>query len=1190
MEPSAIGNVVYYRRTVRLQGRRGCGMAVLSRATSQRTVEFGLLGELRATRSGNSINLGGRQQRAVLALLLIEAGNAVSLDRLANALWGERVPTASVTTIQTYVSHLREALEPGRARGAPWTLLVTERRGYRLSVDASSIDSLVFELRARSGRALLAEGRFAAASATLAEALALWRGPVLADLVEYDFAQTAAARLDELRLVAIEARIDADLALGNELDLVSELSQLVDAHPLRERLSGQWMLALYRCGQQSDALAVYRRLQRTLADELGIDPSPPLQRLQHSILSQDEALNSPGRPSSPTPTGPAPAPAPVAVAVPVPVPVDETTAEPAEPERGRTPHRRLPRRRIVMAGALTMAVLAAAAIVAIAARSGPATLSSLAANGVGSIDASGGLRTSVPVGESPEGMAYGAGSLWATNTGDGTVSRIDPGDGRVVQTIRVGARPNAITVTGDDVWVSDGGAGTVSRVNARSNTQVDLIRVGTLPDAVASGPSGVWVANSGDDTVQRIDRTSGKPDPPITVGGEPAGIAVGRHTVWVTNGQDGTVSRIDAATGQLDSPIAVGVGPRGIAVTSNAVWVANSLDQTVGRIDPATGSATATIEVGDGPHSIVAGSDAVWVSDEFDGTVTRIDSHTNRATRRIAVGSSPRGLALLGATLWVASGSFADKAHQGGTLRVEAAEVPQLNAVPDPARSYELQTVAMMYDGLVSPRRTSGGVVLVPDLATTLPRPTDGGRTYAFTVRRGVRYSNGAEVGPDDIRRGIQRTLQFPDANPAYFFDIIGARRCAARPSICDLSRGIVVNRVAPTITFHLRVPDPDFLYKLTVFAFATAPGVPMTESHKPIPATGPYMIGDFRPGGTRHLTLVRNPYFRQWSFAAKPAGYPDVIKWTAVPGPKKRIADVLSGRADVTDFRDDPRPTADLGRRYPTQLHVDSAMGTYFEWLNTRVPPFNDIRVRRALNYAVDRRVLDQFFAGNSLALSCQVLPPNFPGYAPYCPYTRDPTGAGGYHGPDLAEARKLIAESGTKGMTVRIWSLPPRQYRAAADYYAAVLRSLGYRVPPTIVPPGNAPPDNQYFAKVDDSRVAAQLGGAWWGVDFAAPSNIWQPELSCGSFVPNSSDNLNISEYCNSKVDALAQRALAAETDDPTSARELWAQVDRMITDDAPWVFGPASVNTAFVAQRVGNYQADPAFGPLLDQMWIH
>ena len=271
--------------------------------------EFGILGPLEVCRSGRAVPLGGPRQRAVLALLLLEANRVVSLDRLAEDVWGGHPPEGWVTTVQIYVSHLRQALEPGRARGAAGEVLVTRDRGYLLRVDRERLDAARFQDGFTAGRAALEAGRYAEAAGTLRQALGLWRGGVLADLADYAFTRPEAARLEELRLAALEARIDADLALGRHDALTAELEQLAAEHPLRERLHGQLMLALYRCGRQADALAAYRRVRDLLAGELGIDPGEPLRRLHASVLAHDPALDWHGDRQAAA-EGPPPAPAP----------------------------------------------------------------------------------------------------------------------------------------------------------------------------------------------------------------------------------------------------------------------------------------------------------------------------------------------------------------------------------------------------------------------------------------------------------------------------------------------------------------------------------------------------------------------------------------------------------------------------------------------------------------------------------------------------------------------------------------------------------------------------------------------------------------------------------------------------------------------------------------------------------------
>jgi DNA-binding SARP family transcriptional activator len=248
-------------------------------------LEFRILGPLEARDGDDSIPLGGLKQRAVLAILLLRANQLVSVDRLIDELWGEQPPSTATHSVEVYVSRLRKLLGGG---GAP--PIETLRPGYRLSIEAGQLDLLRFEHLLQEGRGALAAGDPVEASARLGEALGLWRGPPLADFVFEAFAQSAIGRLEELRLAAVEDRIDADLALGRHGELIAEVETMIGQHASRERLRGQLMLALYRAGRQGDALEAYRATRAALVEELGIEPSPALQRLERAILAQDEVL------------------------------------------------------------------------------------------------------------------------------------------------------------------------------------------------------------------------------------------------------------------------------------------------------------------------------------------------------------------------------------------------------------------------------------------------------------------------------------------------------------------------------------------------------------------------------------------------------------------------------------------------------------------------------------------------------------------------------------------------------------------------------------------------------------------------------------------------------------------------------------------------------------------------------------
>lgn len=258
-------------------------------------MEFGILGSLEVRDGEEAVPLGGLRERSLLALLLLNANELVPTGRLVDELWGEEPPKTAVKTVQVYVSRLRKLL------GAE--AIATSPPGYLLRVDPERIDLHRFERLTREGREALAADDAATAARQLSEALALWRGAPLADFAYEPFAQAEAARLEELRLTALEDRIEADLRRGRAAELVGELQGLAARHPLRERLRGHLMLALYRSGRQAEALDVYRDARTTLVEELGIEPSRELQRIERAILSQDASLDRPGAPRAPRAAG-----------------------------------------------------------------------------------------------------------------------------------------------------------------------------------------------------------------------------------------------------------------------------------------------------------------------------------------------------------------------------------------------------------------------------------------------------------------------------------------------------------------------------------------------------------------------------------------------------------------------------------------------------------------------------------------------------------------------------------------------------------------------------------------------------------------------------------------------------------------------------------------------------------------------
>jgi peptide/nickel transport system substrate-binding protein len=441
-------------------------------------------------------------------------------------------------------------------------------------------------------------------------------------------------------------------------------------------------------------------------------------------------------------------------------------------------------------------------------------------------------------------------------------------------------------------------------------------------------------------------------------------------------------------------------------------------------------------------------------------------------------------------------------------------------------------------------------------------------------------------VKPEDVRYALERSFKL-GSTAGYYQTIVGASKCFKAPKKCDLRRGIEVDNVSNTIAFHLTRPDPDFLYKLALLpAVAVPAGTPIRDlGVHPPPSTGPYMVTDGRKKGFR---LVPNPYFREWSPAAKPAGYVHEFIFKVPPSLSAGLQAVEQGRADLVDATHpgtiSPKTLAEIRTHYASRIYFRPLLGTIFLFLNTHVAPFDNVRARQAVNYAIDRRHIAQIFGPASVSVTCQVLPPGFLGYRRSCPYTRDPNHQGIWTAPDPEKARRLVAASGTRGMKVTIWEVRDYGGRKIARYIASVLEDLGYRTEVRLKDDLDS-----FAAFVSNSRNKAQIAGWGWGADYPAPSTFFGALLSCKSFVPNSASNQNQSEFCNPRIDAEMEKALERQLTDPGTAGALWARIDRQVVRKAPWVplFNLRRFN--LVSQRVGNFQFHPVWFALFDQMWV-
>jgi YVTN family beta-propeller protein len=847
------------------------------------------------------------------------------------------------------------------------------------------------------------------------------------------------------------------------------------------------------------------------------------------------------------------------------------------------------RRRVgmaVIAGVILAALLAGGALLF---AGGSNALARIDTDSAGLIDAkSNEIKKQVAVGVGPGAIAVGAGSIWVA-AGDGTISRIDPKANLVTQTFPLDGTPSGIGFGDGAIWVTTNEDRSVRRISPAGNRIGEGIPVGNGPSGVAAGSGAVWVANRFDDTVSKIPEGEGATKV-FRAGLTPSGVAVGEGAVWVSNEAAGTVSRLDPTSGALQT-ISVGNGPGGISVGEGAVWVANSIDGTLSRIDPANNSVAATISVGQGPSAVAVGMGAIWVTNRYDGTVSRIDAKTNRVTDTISVGESPGGIAATATGIWV-SARAPLTAHRGGTLKLLGAS-EDIDTI-DPAAAYAYaswDTLIMTNDGLLTFKRVPGadGNQLVPDLATSIPRSTDGGKTYTFQLRGGIRYSNGVELKASDFRRALERFFKI-HLVPPFFQSVVGAHACMRTPPRCDLSRGVVADDSAGTVTFHLTEPDPELLYQLALpFADAVPAQTPahLVTTH-PIPATGPYMIARYVPN--KRLNVVRNPHFREWSRAAQPDGFPDRIVLSLGARPDAQVTAIERGEADWAVSMVPPNRLDELTTKYTEQLHVETRPGTIYMFLNTRVRPFDRLAVRQALNYAVDRDAVIRLALGpRYLQPTCQILPPNFPGYRPYCPYTLNATKSGTWTAPDLTKARQLVSSSHTRGTKITVWAFPGVAGNGfpirVGRYFVSLLKRLGYPASEKVLPAAG----NSYFGAVSNSRTRAQIGFAAWAADYPAASAFINVLLTCKSFQPGTEAQVNIAEFCDPAIDAKIKRALAVQANDPAGAGALWADIDHSIVDRAPWVPTHTSKGLSFVSKRVGNYQYNPQWGVLLDQLWV-
>ncbi len=605
--------------------------------------DFGILGPLSVTsREGEDVDVRGRKQRALLIALVLRRGQTVTTDRLVEDLWGDSPPPGAAKTLQIYVSRLRASLGDG--------LIARAGAGYVLTIDPERVDAVRFEQLVDEGAAALAADDPQRASAALVAALALWRGAALAD-VEYEpWARAERERLEELRLLAQEEHVEARLRSGESDRLVSELRSLVTAHPLRERLRAQAMLALYRSGRQAEALQLYQEGRQLLVGELGLEPGPELQELQRRILAHDPALGGSGR------------------------------------RRWQLPSRR--GRAMAAAGALVVVGAGTLAALAVTRGGSPA----IGAEALARVDArSGSPRGELVLPSPATSLATGGGAVWALSGDAGTVTEMNATTGRLVATFAAGVRAADLAFGGGRLWILASGAAapggqaaaTVDEVDPGSRAIEGTIRLppdepgtpagyGHLPGAhlLVWAAGALWASAPGG-AVYRIDAARGRVA--ARVGGVSAqGLAAAGDSIWARLNRPGpmTFEQIDPRTdhgGRTVQTPAIGLNaPASFAVGDGVLWVPDTYTGLLYRVTPGVPPVVRAASVGVGVTTVVVAGASVFAGDDVHDTLTQVDAGTPRIDRVIQV-ASPQALASTSGAVFVASGPAA-----GATLPASA--------------------------------------------------------------------------------------------------------------------------------------------------------------------------------------------------------------------------------------------------------------------------------------------------------------------------------------------------------------------------------------------------------------------------------------------------------------------------------------------------------------------------------------
>ncbi len=504
--------------------------------------------------------------------------------------------------------------------------------------------------------------------------------------------------------------------------------------------------------------------------------------------------------------------------------------------------------------------------------------------------------------------------------------------------------------------------------------------------------------------------------------------------------------------------------------------------------------------------------------------------------------------------------------NEGGTLLGAYIAFPDYL---DPALSHSIEGWTATFDTyipLLTYAHANGqaGSKVIPGLATALPEVSDGGKTYTMTLRKGLKYSNGEPVVASDFTHSLERVFKLNSSGSPFYEDIVGAAQFMKTKK--GGIPGVETDDKTGKVTIHLTHPRGTFTNELALPFVALVPGnTPMKDlSAEPPPATGPYVITSSTPG--RGWEYERNP---QWAknnaklLPQLPSGHVDKIKIEVQPNPETAVNEVESGKLDWMENEvPSDRYQSVLSKYEGTQFRVEPAVSTYFFWLNTTEAPFNDVKVRQAVQYAIDPAAIERIYSGRLKGLQ-QILPPGMPGHEPLNLYPHN-----------VKKAKELIAEANPSDREITVWADNEPTTKDAATYYAGVLEEIGFKTELKVLSGDN------YFAVVGNSSTPnLDTGWASWYEDYPNPNDFFQPLLSEESIAPTNGTNFSrfADPELSQKITELGEEQLGPEQE------AAYAQLDKEFMEQAPMAPYGTSTSSTFVSSGINleNVIFNPTFG---------